>query len=206
MGIQLYSSFYFSFLVSRLQNRRDCSSDNVLDLYSGGARFVPWPRSTRLPFFTVFFSPTREVTRWYLDQNMAASFPIFSNSQSTYHSMLYHLETCSVVKVPTKKIINVQMPNINSLFPNLRSELASYDPFELTEQSLSWESNTQLIRTYITVFTRGRHRSKQWTKWIQLTSSHPIYLRFILITSSDGISSVLRFVVVFHCLSGKIPG
>jgi hypothetical protein len=33
------------------------------------------------------------------------------------------------------------MPNINSVFPNPRSGLASYDPFELTEQS-PWETNS----------------------------------------------------------------
>jgi hypothetical protein len=61
------------------------------------------------------------------------------------------------------------------------------------EQSPSWEADghsaTQEItpfhgnRTFITVFTRARHWSLFWTRWIQSTPSHPITLRYILILS-----------------------
>jgi hypothetical protein len=40
-------------------------------------------------------------------------------------------------------------------------------------------------RRFITVFTRARHLSLPWTTWIQFKLSHPIYLRFILIFSSN---------------------
>jgi len=36
---------------------------------------------------------------------------------------------------------------------------------------------------FITVFTRARHWSLSWARWIQSTPSHPIYQIFVLILS-----------------------
>jgi hypothetical protein len=39
-------------------------------------------------------------------------------------------------------------------------------------------------RSFITVFTKARHWSLSWAKWIQSVPPYPIYLRSILILSS----------------------
>jgi hypothetical protein len=40
-------------------------------------------------------------------------------------------------------------------------------------------------KVFITAFTRARHWPQSWARWIQATTSHPIYPRSILILFSD---------------------
>jgi hypothetical protein len=77
------------------------------------------------------------------------------------------------------------------------------------EQSPSWEVESHSVKKlptfygtwkFIIVFTRACHRSLIWARCIQSTPSHPICLRFILISSSypclglqSGWSHLIRF-------------
>jgi len=55
-------------------------------------------------------------------------------------------------------------------------------------------------RRFITVFTTARHWSLSWARWIQFILSHPIPLRFILISSCHLGTRVLSglFLTVFR--------
>jgi len=57
------------------------------------------------------------------------------------------------------------------------------------ELSPSWEAKSHSVKKFpafygtlrpFTVFTKARHCSPSWVRWIQSTPSHPISLRFIL--------------------------
>jgi hypothetical protein len=67
------------------------SGGNISNLYSWGAQFESQPgyQLSQLKF-AVFFSPSRQIPVWYLDQATITSFQILSNSFFTKYSTIQH--------------------------------------------------------------------------------------------------------------------
>jgi hypothetical protein len=92
--------------------------------------------------------------------------------------------------IPTRSLVTV----LNGMLNHSQQNVANYQTNSM-EQSPSWEANSHSASQEITrlswtwrfriVFTRSRHWSLSWARWIQATPSQPTSLISILILSSN---------------------
>jgi len=149
----------------------------------------------------------------YIRGYVIVSFRILLSLRPSFHTSIL-LTTCIIyATLASHRPVGRSIQCSRSMTSFLDILIAFYwkDAFLLTPWSrvlLEKLIFTQLLkfsasygtRRFITVFTRARQWSLSWAIYIQITLSHPIFLRAILILSSYlriGISSGL-------CPSGKV--
>jgi hypothetical protein len=86
-----------------------------------------------------------------------------------------------------------------------QTSVVSHQLINYTKQSPSWEANSRSasqdispfyeIRRFINAFTKARHLSLSWPRWIQATSPYPNFLWYIIILSFHLHSGLLRGLI-----------
>jgi hypothetical protein len=98
VGYYFFATCIYNLTHLSCLEQTDMFGGNALDLYSIGTWFESCPghRLSSLTFIMAFFSPSREILRYYLKQATSASFKILSSSSVITFVMYLDIE--SIIK------------------------------------------------------------------------------------------------------------